>query len=282
MRYHDRWNKNRDPVLMQQNMKITQTTLQKMTENREKLAVLTCYDATFAAVLENAGVDVLLVGDSLGNVLHGSDTTLAVSLDDMLYHTRCVARGAGKAFIITDMPFGSYQISPEQAFENAARIIAAGAQMVKIEGGHVMAGTIQFLTQRGIPVCAHIGLTPQSVHQLGGYKLQGDTEKSSKQLLDDAKILEKSGAALLVMEVVPAKLAKKITQALTIPTIGIGAGADCSGQVLVLHDLLGISQGKKPRFVKDFMQDAKNISEAVIHYVQAVKTGQFPGKEHQF
>ncbi|MBS0588167.1 MAG: 3-methyl-2-oxobutanoate hydroxymethyltransferase [Proteobacteria bacterium] len=263
-------------------MKITRTTLQKMTENREKIAVLTCYDATFAAVLENAGVDVLLVGDSLGNVLHGSDTTLAVTLNDMLYHTRCVARGASKAFIVADMPFGSYQISPEQAFENAAMIIAAGAQMVKIEGGHVMANTIQFLTQRGIPVCAHIGLTPQSVHQLGGYKLQGDTEKSAKQLLDDAKILEKSGAGMLVMEVVPAKLAKKVTQALSIPTIGIGAGPDCSGQVLVLHDMLGISQGKKPRFVKDFMLNTNSIHEAVTHYVQAVKAGQFPSKEHQF
>ncbi|MBV6447343.1 MAG: 3-methyl-2-oxobutanoate hydroxymethyltransferase [Nitrosomonas sp.] len=253
-----------------------------MTENREKIAVLTCYDATFAAVLENAGVDVLLVGDSLGNVLHGSDTTLAVTLNDMLYHTRCVARGASKAFIVADMPFGSYQISPEQAFENATKIIAAGAQMVKIEGGHVMADTIQFLTQRGIPVCAHIGLTPQSVHQLGGYKLQGDTEKSAKQLLDDAKILEKSGAGMLVMEVVPAKLAKKVTQALSIPTIGIGAGPDCSGQVLVLHDMLGISQGKKPRFVKDFMLNTNSIHEAVTHYVQAVKAGQFPSKEHQF
>ena len=263
-------------------MKITRTTLQKMTENREKIAVLTCYDATFAAVLENAGVDVLLVGDSLGNVLHGSDTTLAVTLNDMLYHTRCVARGASKAFIVADMPFGSYQISPEQAFENAAMIIAAGAQMVKIEGGHVMANTIQFLTQRGIPVCAHIGLTPQSVHQLGGYKLQGNTEKSAKQLLDDAKILEKSGAGMLVMEVVPAKLAKKVTQALSIPTIGIGAGPDCSGQVLVLHDMLGISQGKKPRFVKDFMLNTNSIHEAVTHYVQAVKAGQFPSKEHQF
>lgn len=263
-------------------MRITHLTLQKMVENREKFAVLTCYDATCAAVLENAGVEVLLVGDSLGNVLHGSETTLAVTLEDMIYHTRCVARGSSKALIITDMPFGSYQISPAQAFEHAARIIAAGAHMVKIEGGHVMADTIQFLTRRGIPVCAHIGLTPQSVHQLGGYKLQGNTEKSAKQLLDDAKSLEKSGASLLVMEVVPAKLAKKITQALSIPTIGIGAGADCSGQVLVLHDMLGLSQGKKPRFVKDFMPGANSIPEAVANYVRAVKTGQFPAKEQEF
>ncbi|MDP1550045.1 MAG: 3-methyl-2-oxobutanoate hydroxymethyltransferase [Nitrosomonas sp.] len=263
-------------------MRITQTTLQKMVENNEKFTVLTCYDATFSTILENAGIDVLLVGDSLGNVLHGENTTLSVTLDDMIYHTRCVARGASKAFIITDMPFGSYQVSPEQAFENASKILAAGAHMVKIEGGQIMADTIQFLTQRGIPVCAHIGLTPQSIHQLGGYKLQGNSEKSAKQLLNDAKLLEKSGANLLVMEVVTAKLAKKITQALSIPTIGIGAGADCSGQVLVLHDMLGLVQGKKPRFVKDFMADAKSIQEAIANYVTAVKTGQFPGKEHEF
>ena len=263
-------------------MRITQTTLQKMVENNEKFTVLTCYDATFATILENTGIDVLLVGDSLGNVLHGENTTLSVTLNDMIYHTRCVARGASKAFIITDMPFGSYQVSPEQAFENASKILAAGAHMVKIEGGQIMADTIQFLTQRGIPVCAHIGLTPQSIHQLGGYKLQGNSEKSAKQLLDDAKILEKSGASLLVMEVVPAKLAKKITQALSIPTIGIGAGGDCSGQVLVLHDMLGLVQGKKPRFVKDFMADAKSIQEAIANYVTAVKTGHFPGKEHEF
>lgn len=263
-------------------MRITQTTLQKMVENNEKFTVLTCYDATFSTILENAGIDVLLVGDSLGNVLHGENTTLSVTLDDMIYHTRCVARGASKAFIITDMPFGSYQVSPERAFENASKILAAGAHMVKIEGGQIMADTIQFLTQRGIPVCAHIGLTPQSIHQLGGYKLQGNSEKSAKQLLNDAKLLEKSGANLLVMEVVTAKLAKKITQALSIPTIGIGAGADCSGQVLVLHDMLGLVQGKKPRFVKDFMADAKSIQEAIANYVTAVKTGQFPGKEHEF
>lgn len=263
-------------------MRITQTTLQKMVENNEKFTVLTCYDATFSTILENAGIDVLLVGDSLGNVLHGESTTLSVTLNDMIYHTRCVARGASKAFIITDMPFGSYQVSPAQAFENASKILAAGAHMVKIEGGQIMADTIQFLTQRGIPVCAHIGLTPQSIHQLGGYKLQGNSEKSAKQLLNDAKLLEKSGASLLVMEVVPAKLAKKITQALSIPTIGIGAGANCSAQVLVLHDMLGLVQGKKPRFVKDFMADAKSIQEAIANYVSAVKTGQFPGKEHEF
>ncbi|MBX9893727.1 MAG: 3-methyl-2-oxobutanoate hydroxymethyltransferase [Nitrosomonas sp.] len=263
-------------------MKTSLNVLQAMAESHQKIAALTCYDATFAAVLDNAGVDVLLVGDSLGNVLQGHTTTLAVTLSDMIYHTRCVARGASNAFIIADMPFGSYQKSPEQAFENAAALIAAGAQMVKIEGGQLMAATVSFLTQRGIPVCAHIGLTPQSVHQLGGYKLQGNTDKTAKQLLDDAKALEKSGAGMIVLELIPAKLAKKITLALTIPTIGIGAGPDCAGQVLVLHDMLGISQGKKPRFVKDFMVNSNNIQEAVNQYVTAVKTGQFPGKEHQY
>lgn len=263
-------------------MRITQTTLQKMVENNEKFTVLTCYDAIFATLLENAGIDVLLVGDSLGNVLHGENTTLSVTLDDMIYHTRCVARGSSKAFIMTDMPFGSYQVSPEQAFESASRIIAAGAHMVKIEGGQIMADTVQFLTRRGIPVCAHIGLTPQSIHQLGGYKLQGNSEKSAKQLLDDAKFLEKSGASLLLMEVIPSKLAKKITHTLSIPTIGIGAGTNCSAQVLVLHDMLGIYQGKKPRFVKDFMADKNSIQEAVASYVAAVKTGHFPGEEHEF
>ncbi len=263
-------------------MRTSLTTLQKMVENNEKIAVLTCYDATFATILENSGVDVLLVGDSLGNVLQGENTTLSVTLDDMIYHTRCVAQGTDKALIITDMPFGTYQTSPEQAFKNACKIIAAGAHMVKIEGGHIMTDTIQFLSQRGIPVCAHIGLTPQSIHQLGGYKLQGNSEKSAKLILDDAKSLEKSGANMLVMELIPAKLAKKITQTLSIPTIGIGAGNNCSGQVLVLHDMLGLFQGKKPRFIKDFMADAQSIQEAVKNYVAAVKTGQFPSTEHQF
>lgn len=263
-------------------MKITLASLRVKLENREKIAILTCYDATFAIVLDNAGVDALLVGDSLGNVLQGDTATLSVTLEQMIYHTRCVVRGASRAFIITDMPFGSYQQSPQQAFENAAKIMAAGAHMVKIEGGLIMADTIRFLTQRGIPVCAHIGLTPQSVHQLGGYKLQGNSDTAANQLLEDAKALEKSGANMLVLEMIPAQLAKTITQALTIPTIGIGAGADCSGQVLVLHDMLGLPPGKKPRFVKDFMADAGSIPEAVIQYVTAVKTGQFPGKEHQF
>jgi 3-methyl-2-oxobutanoate hydroxymethyltransferase len=263
-------------------MRTTQSTLLKMYENSEKFTVLTCYDALFASILENSGIDVLLVGDSMGNVLHGESTTLSVTLTDMIYHTRCVARGSNKAFIMADMPFGTFQISPELAFENASKLIAAGAHMVKIEGGHIMTETIKFLTQRGIPVCAHIGLTPQSIHQLGGYKVQGADKNAAKQLLQDAKILEKAGANMLVMETIPAKLAKEITQSISIPTIGIGAGADCSAQVLVLHDMLGIYQGKKAKFVKDFMADANSIQDAITNYVLAVKAGQFPNKEHEF
>ncbi|TDI74906.1 MAG: 3-methyl-2-oxobutanoate hydroxymethyltransferase, partial [Betaproteobacteria bacterium] len=184
-------------------MRTTLKTLQRMRDNGERISVLTCYDASFALLLENSGVDVLLVGDSLGNVLQGEETTLSVTLDDMVYHTRCVARGSSKAFIMVDMPFGTSQISPENTFENAAELMASGANMVKIEGGHIMTETIRFLTQRGIPVCAHIGLMPQSVHLLGGYKVQGKTHYQAKRLLEDAVILEKAGAGILLMEAVP-------------------------------------------------------------------------------
>jgi len=263
-------------------MRSTQSTLLEMYQSGEKIAVLTCYDACFSTVLESAGVDVLLVGDSLGNVLQGNDTTLSVSLDDMCYHTRCVYAGTNKTFIMSDMPFGTFQASPEKAFENASKLLAAGAQMVKIEGGRVMAETIAFLTRRGIPVCAHIGLTPQSIHQLGGYKVQGKSEQAAKQLVDDALVLEKAGANMLLMELVPTTLAKSITDQLSIPTIGIGAGADCSAQVLVLHDILGLYPDKKPRFVKDFMIGSPTIQLAITNYVDEVKSGRFPGVEHQF
>lgn len=263
-------------------MRITQRTLQKMRDNGEKISVLTCYDASFAVLLENSGIEILLVGDSLGNVLQGEETTLPVTLDDMVYHTRCVARGSSKAFIMADMPFGTSQISPENTYKNAVKLMAAGANMVKIEGGRIMSETIKFLTQRGIPVCSHIGLTPQSVHLLGGYKVQGRTNHKAKQLLEDAVILEKSGASMLLMEAMPAALAKKITKMVAIPTIGIGAGPDCSAQVLVLYDMLGIYSGKKSRFIKNFMDSADSINEAVENYVKEVKSGKFPGLEHGF
>jgi 3-methyl-2-oxobutanoate hydroxymethyltransferase len=257
-------------------------TLQQMAGRGEKIAVLTAYDASFAQLCEQAGVEVLLVGDSLGMVLQGASSTLAVTLHDMQYHTRCVAKGAQSAYIVTDMPFGSYQQSPEQAFRNASRLMAAGAHMVKLEGGTVMSETVRFLVERGIPVCGHLGLTPQSVHQLGGYRVQGKDEAQAQQLIADAQALADAGAGMLVLEMVPAALAKAITDSVRIPTIGIGAGVDCSGQVLVLHDMLGIYPGKSPRFVRNFMQDASSIPQALEHYVKAVKDKTFPAVEHSF
>ena len=263
-------------------MRITLTTLQKMAQEGNRIAMLTCYDASFAAVLEAAGVDSLLIGDSLGNVLQGHESTLPVTLRDMVYHTECVARGSKRAFIVADMPFGSFQVSPQETLRNAAGLMAAGAQMVKIEGGRPMVETIEFLTDRGIPVCGHLGLTPQSVHQLGGYRVQSKGESESQRLLKEAKQLEQAGAGMIVLEAIPATLACDVTAAITIPTIGIGAGADCSGQVLVLHDMLDVYPGKKAKFVKNFMRPAGSIQGAVELYVKEVKARTFPGPEHSF
>jgi 3-methyl-2-oxobutanoate hydroxymethyltransferase len=263
-------------------MRITLTTLQKMAQEGSRIAMLTCYDASFAAVLEEAGVDSLLVGDSLGNVLQGHESTLPVTLRDMVYHTQCVARGSKRAFIVGDMPFASFQVSPQDAFHNAAELMAAGAHMVKIEGGRPMLDTIEFLTDRGIPVCGHLGLTPQSVHALGGYRVQGRGEDAGQQLLKEAKQLEQAGAGMVVLEAIPAALAAAVTEALTIPTIGIGAGVDCSGQVLVLHDMLDVYPGRKAKFVKNFMRPTGTIQGAVELYVKEVKARTFPGPEHSF
>ena len=257
-------------------------TLQQRASAGEKLAVLTAYDASFAALLESCGVDALLVGDSLGMVLQGQRSTLPVRLADMAYHTASVARGAPASFIIADLPFGSYQASPAQAFEAAAQLMAAGAHCVKLEGGAVMVDTVAFLSARGIPVCAHLGLLPQSVNALGGYKVQGKSEPAARQLLADALALQQAGAGMVVLEAIPAALAAEVTQALHIPTIGIGAGPDCNGQVLVLHDMLGITAGKPPRFVRNFMMGADSIQAAVNAYVTAVKSGEFPAPEHCF
>ena len=262
-------------------MRTTVSTLRSMRERGEKIAVLTCYDASFARALDAAGVEVLLVGDSLGMVVQGHASTLPVRLAEMAYHTRCVAAGSERALVVADLPFGSYQPSPEHAYTSAARLMAAGAHMVKLEGGAVMVDTVGFLTQRGIPVCAHLGLLPQSVNQLGGYKVQGRDDAAAAQLIADARALEAAGAGLIVLEMVPAELAKAITDALTIPTIGIGAGAHCSGQVLVLYDLLGLYP-RAPKFAKDFLAGADGIGAAVRAYVAAVKDGSFPGTEHSF
>ena len=263
-------------------MRTTLNALQTLHRQQEKIAMLTCYDASFAALLEAQGIDVLLVGDSLGMVLQGHETTLPVTLDDMAYHTACVARGARLAFIIADMPFGTFQVSPQETFAHAARLMAAGAQMVKLEGGAEMVATVQFLTARGIPVCGHIGLTPQSVHQMGGYRVQGKHADTAQRLIADALALQQAGAGMIVLEAMPATLATDISAQLTIPTIGIGAGAGCAGQVLVLHDMLGVYPGKKARFVKNFMTGSSSIQDAVKHYVSEVKNGSFPAAEHSF
>ncbi|HYA19661.1 MAG TPA: 3-methyl-2-oxobutanoate hydroxymethyltransferase [Burkholderiales bacterium] len=263
-------------------MRFTLNTLQRMAQDGEKIAVLTCYDASFAVLLENAGVEVLLVGDSLGMVLQGQESTLPVTLANMAYHTRCVARASKRAFIVADMPFGSFQVSPQQTFENAARLMAAGAHMVKLEGGQAVVDSVGFLTERGIPVCGHLGLTPQSVYQLGGYRVQGKGDREAKRLVQEAKMLEQAGAGMLVLEAVPAGLAKQITAKLAIPTIGIGAGVECSGQVLVLHDMLDVTTGKKPKFVKNFLHGKNSVQAAVEAYVREVKAKSFPGPEHSF
>lgn len=258
------------------------TDFARMKAQGEKIAVLTCYDASFAALEEGAGVEILMVGDSLGNVLQGHKTTLPVKLEHIEYHTACVARGVQRAFIIADLPFGSYQESPAQAMRSAARLMAAGAHMVKLEGGEYMADTVRFLVERGVPICAHIGLTPQSVHQLGGYRVQGRDDKSAARLKAEARALEEAGAAMIVLEMTPAALAGEITAATkTMATIGIGAGKDCDGQVLVLHDMIGVF-GKSPKFSKNFMTGAASIADALKAYVTAVKDGSFPGSEHSY
>lgn len=262
---------------------LTLTDFARMRAAGDKLAALTCYDASFATLLDRAGAEILLVGDSLGNVVQGRDSTLAVSLDAMVYHTSSVVRGRHRAFVMADLPFGSYQENPSQAMRSAARLMAAGAQCVKLEGGAHMAETVRFLVERGVPVCAHIGLTPQAVHQLGGYRVQGRTAPEAEILKRDAIALEEAGAAFLVLELIPSDVSRQVTRALTrAATIGIGAGPDCSGQVLVLYDMLGITTGKRPRFVKDFMAEAAGIEDAVKAYVAAVKHGTFPADEHGY
>lgn len=263
-------------------MRRTLTDLARMARDGEKIAALTCYDASFARLLEIAGVELLLIGDSLGMVFQGADTTLGVTMRDMVYHTRCVAAGSTNAIIMADMPLGSYQLSPELAYRNAVRLLAAGAQIVKLEGGAVMRETVEFLSSRGVAVCGHIGLTPQAVHQLGGYRVQGRDEASALQLSRDAQILTDAGAKLILLEAVPAALAGEITRASRVPTIGIGAGSECSGQVLVLYDMIGVYAGKTPSFVRNFMHDANSVGDAVQRYVRAVKSGEFPAAEHSF
>ena len=262
---------------------VTVPRLRKMKADGERIASLTAYDASFARVLDAAGVDVVLVGDSLGMVVQGHGSTLPVTVEDIVYHTACVARGIRKALLVADMPFQSYA-TPERALDAATAMLArGGASMVKLEGAGALLESIRFLAERDIPVCAHLGLTPQSVLRLGGYTVQGREGAAAKKLLADARAVADAGADLLVLECVPTAIATEITQAIGIPTIGIGAGPGCDGQILVLHDLLGINSGhRRPRFVKDFLADGGSIDGAIKAFVQAVKKGEFPTAEHSY
>ena len=266
-------------------------TIKNKVKIGEKIAMLTCYDATFAKLMAHSSVDILLVGDSLGMVLQGAENTLNVSMHHMTYHTKMVKNGAPDTVIMADMPIGSYEQDNEAAYKNALWLVKSGAHMVKIEGGGKRVETARYLVERGIAVCAHLGFTPQSVNQLGGYKIQGKTDESAAQILQDAKDMAAAGASFVLLEMVPAILAKTITQSIHCPTIGIGAGVDCSGQVLVLHDLLGIYTGaasknstdfKSPRFVRNFLKDTNSIQQAVAAYVKAVKDKTFPAAEHSY
>ena len=258
--------------------------LAQMREAGEKITMLTAYDATFAAVADAAGVECILVGDSLGMVCEGLPSTVGVTLETMVYHTASVARGLhrvqGTAWLVADLPYGSYHESPEQALRSACQLMQAGAHMVKLEGGGWTAPTVRFLVERGIPVCAHLGLTPQTVHALGGYRVQGKDDACAAQLLADSIAHEQSNAALIVLEAIPSPLAAAVTAKLAIPTIGIGAGKDCSGQVLVMHDMLDVAPGRKPRFVRNFMAGQDSIVGAFKTYATAVKGGSFPAPEH--
>ncbi len=263
---------------------MTSVTIQSLTamkRDNKKFSCLTAYDATFSRIIAEAGIETILVGDSLGNVLQGHDTTVPVTTSDIAYHTAAVSRCSGTAMVIADLPFMSYATAV-QAMTNATLLMQAGAHAVKLEGGTWLCDTISMLTERGIPVCAHLGLTPQSVNTLGGFKVQGRSAKQADKIIEDAKAIEQAGAGVLFLECVPSELAKKITELLTIPVIGIGAGSHTDAQVLVLHDMLGLNP-RPAKFVKNFMADGANtIQQAISNYAQEVKEGIFPGPEHSF
>jgi 3-methyl-2-oxobutanoate hydroxymethyltransferase len=262
---------------------VTTHDLLQMKAQGKRIVVLTCYDALFARLLDGAGVDILLVGDSVNQVLAGAETTLSATLDQMLYHTKIVRRGAERALVVCDMPFLTYQVSPADAIRNCGRVLAeTGCQGVKLEGGRPIADTIRALVNVGIPVMGHLGLTPQSVHALGGYRVQGRDEPTADRLKDDARALEDAGAFAVVLELIPAPLASQISKALTIPTIGIGAGPACDGQVLVVHDMLGLNDRFAAKFVKRYATLGEEVREAVQRYADEVREGRYPGPEHSF
>lgn len=262
--------------------RITLSTLRKMKRSGEKFACLTAYDASFAALEERAGVEVILVGDTLGMIVQGHDTTLPVTVADMIYHSRCVSRGLSRALLMVDMPFMSYSTVP-QALGNAGRLVQeGGAQIVKLEAGASQVEIVKALNAQGIPVCAHLGLRPQSVHKLGSYRVQGRDEAAAAMIVEEAGRLEKAGADVLLLESVPSRVAEVIVNRIHLPVIGIGAGPVCDGQVLVLYDMLGITPGRRPRFARDFLRDTPDVPAALAAYVQAVKDKTFPGPEHTF
>jgi 3-methyl-2-oxobutanoate hydroxymethyltransferase len=262
---------------------LTVTDLLAMKAAGRRVVMLTCYDAVFAGLLEEAGVDVLLVGDSLNQVIAGHETTLSATLDQMIYHAAAVRRGSRRALVFVDLPFLTYQVSIPEAIRNAGRVLQeTGAQGVKLEGGSHMVETVAALVDRGIPVMGHLGLTPQSVHALGGYRVQGRDEDAAERLMKDAKLLQGAGACAVVLELVPAPLAGRISESLTIPTIGIGAGPHCDGQVLVLHDMLGLNEQFAPKFLKHYAKLGQAVREAVRLYAGEVREGTYPGKEHSF
>lgn len=254
-----------------------------MKEQQDKITVLTAYDYPFAQLMDDVGIDIILVGDSVGSVFSGYDNTLPVTLDEMLYHTKAVVRGSHQALIVTDMPFMTYQIDERDARLNAGRLIKeGGAQAVKLEGGEPMAATIRAIVDIDIPVVGHIGLTPQSIHRMGGFRVQGRDEEQARKILADAKAVEDAGAFAIVLEGIPSNLAKTITESVSIPTIGIGAGIDCDGQVLVIHDILGLCDKYSPKFVKRYADIAATISAGIEEYIKEVKGGDFPTSEHSF
>ncbi|MEP3856714.1 MAG: 3-methyl-2-oxobutanoate hydroxymethyltransferase [Porticoccus sp.] len=259
---------------------VTINTLYKLKQQGDKFPVITAYDAAFSRLIEQVGIEVVLVGDSLGNVIQGQDSTLPVTMEHMTYHVSAVRRGNSKSLIVADLPFMAYA-TEQQAMDNAARIMQAGAHVVKLEGGAWLARTVAMLTERGIPVCGHLGLTPQSVNKLGGYRVQGRDEAAAEQMINDARALEKAGIDLLVLECVPATLAKAITEALATPVIGIGAGADTDAQVLVLYDMLGLSP-HQPSFAKNFLAETGDVTAALNAYAEAVRTGLFPQSAQSF
>ena len=263
--------------------KMTVPEVRSMKERGEKLVCLTAYDYCFARILDEAGIDLLLVGDSLGSVVQGHDSTLPVTVDDIIYHTRAVIRGRRRALVVSDMPFMTFQLGIDEAKRNAGRLIQeGGAESVKLEGGVTQAATIEALVKMGVPVMGHVGLTPQSVHQFGGYRIQGRGEADARAILDDAMAVEQSGAFAVVLEGIPVQLAREITQRVSIPTVGIGAGMHCDGQILVMHDMLGLFDDFTPKFVKRYANLKETVGGAVRSYMEEVRTAAFPAEEHTF